>query len=130
MPNSKSLLLPLFLLIHVISQGQLQPVGQWRDHLPYQQAIAVERQQQTLWCATPFSVFSVDPSDKSIERFSRISGLTETGVTAIGADPEGNKLVIAYSNSNVDVLTGNTVHNIDAIKTHRSVVISISIISW
>lgn len=116
MPNRKSLLFPLFLLIHAVSAGQLQPVGQWRDHLPYQQAIAVERQQQTLWCATPFSVFSVDPADKSIERFSRISGLTETGVSAIGADPEGSKLVIAYSNSNVDVLTGNTVHNIDAIK--------------
>jgi len=99
-----------------MSFGQLQPVGQWRDHLPYHQAIAVERQQQTLWCATPFSVFSVDPSDKSIERFSRISGLTETGVSAIGADPEGNKLVIAYTNSNVDVLIDNTVHNIDAIK--------------
>lgn len=116
MPNRKSLLFILFLLIQVISHGQLQPVGKWRDHLPYQQAIAVERQDQTLWCATPFSVFSVDPADKSIERFSRISGLTETGVTAIGAAPGGNKLVIAYSNSNVDVLTGNTVHNIDAIK--------------
>ncbi|WP_164735406.1 two-component regulator propeller domain-containing protein [Pseudoflavitalea rhizosphaerae] len=109
-------MLPLFVLLHAISSAQLQPVGQWRDHLPYHQAIAVSQQQSIIWCATPFSIFSVDPSDNSIERFSRISGLSETGIGAIGADPDGNKLVIAYSNSNVDVLLQNTVHNIDAIK--------------
>lgn len=108
--------MPLFLLLYSIGTAQLQPVGQWRDHLSYHQAIAVTQQQSLIWCATPYSVFSVDPSDKSIERFSRISGLTETGIGAIGADPDGNKLVIAYTNSNVDVLLQNIVHNIDDIK--------------
>jgi hypothetical protein len=116
MPNRKSFLIPLFLLLYAIGSAQLQPIGQWRDHLPYHQAIAVTQQQSLIWCATPYSVFSVDPSDRSIERFSRISGLTETGIATIGADPNGNKLVIAYTNSNVDVLLQNTVHNIDAIK--------------
>lgn len=116
MPNRKSLLISFLLLLHAFSYGQLQPVGQWRDHLPYHQAIAVTQQQSLIWCATPYSVFSVDPSDNSIERFSRISGLSETGISAIGADPNGNKLVIAYTNSNVDVLLQNTIHNIDDIK--------------
>ena len=110
------LLAILCLLIHASLAAQLQPVGQWRDHLPYHQAIAVTAQQSNIWCATPFSVFSVDPSDKSIERFSRISGLTETGISAIGADMAGDQLVIAYNNSNIDVLRGNTVKNIPDIK--------------
>ncbi|NML20393.1 hypothetical protein HHL16_05885 [Pseudoflavitalea sp. G-6-1-2] len=106
----------LYLLIHSTVVAQLQPVGQWRDHLPYHRAIAVTAQQSTIWCATGFSVFSVDLSDKSIERFSRISGLTETGVSAIGADETGDQLVIAYNSSNIDVLRGNVVKNIPDIK--------------
>lgn len=39
-----------------------------------------------------------------MERFSKVSGLSETGVSAIQYDAVSKKLFVAYNNSNVDVL--------------------------
>ena len=92
-----------------------QPIGQWRDHLPYHQSTHVIATANKLWSATPYSLFSVDVNDNTIERWSKINGLNETGISTIGVDGSG-KIVIAYNNSNVDVLYNDEVHNINTIK--------------
>jgi len=97
-----------------MSWAQIQPIGQWREHLPWHQAYLVASTPGYIWAATPFSIFSVDLSENSIERWNKINGLSETGVSAIGAG--NSKLIIAYTNSNVDILEDGEVVNIDAIK--------------
>jgi hypothetical protein len=104
------LLAPLFLW------AQIQPIGQWREHLPWHQAIQVVNTTGNIWAATPYSIFSVDLDENSIERFSKISGLSETGISAIGVDATTQQLIIAYTNSNVDILQDGAVVNINAIK--------------
>jgi len=99
-----------------LSQAQLQPIGQWREHLPWQQITSVTFTNDRVWAATPYSLFSVDAADNSIERYSKINGLTETGISAIGAEATGERVVIAYNNSNIDVLNNNNVTNINALK--------------
>lgn len=96
---------------------QLPPVGQWRDHLPYHQAVRVAASADMIWCATPWSIFSVALADNSIERYSKTNGLSETGIAAIGLQATSNKLVVAYQNSRVDILQDNTIYTIDAIRT-------------
>jgi ligand-binding sensor domain-containing protein len=98
------------------SQAQLQPIGQWRDHLPYQQVTGVTHTTDKIWAVTPFSLFSVDPVDNSIERWSKTNGLAETGISAIAADPIGNRIIIGYNNSNIDVLVDEKITNITALK--------------
>jgi hypothetical protein len=100
----------------VHAQSNLPAIGEWREHLPYNSAIDVSAGNNRIYCATPYSLFSVSASGDNIERFSRINGLNETGVSCIRFDENGNKLVIAYSNSNIDVLKGNSVFNIPDIK--------------
>ncbi|MCS3799772.1 two-component regulator propeller domain-containing protein [Niastella sp. OAS944] len=97
-------------------QAQLQPIGQWRDHLPYQQVTGVTHTADEIWAVTPYSLFSVDPADNSIERWSKTNGLAETGINAIAADPTGNRIVIGYNNSNIDVLVEDKITNINAFK--------------
>lgn len=92
------------------------PIGGWRDHLPYQQAIKVVSVRDRIFCATPFSLFSVELKDNNIDRLSKTNGLSEVGISAIQADEQTNKLVIAYTNSNIDILYNNKIVNIDAIK--------------
>jgi len=106
----------LALTFPFVSQAQLQPIGQWRDHLPYQQVTGVAFTTGKVWAATPYSVFSVDVTDNSIERWSKTNGLSETGISAIGAEPAGNRVVIAYNNSNIDVLVDDKVININSLK--------------
>jgi hypothetical protein len=99
----------------MLAQG-LQPIGQWRDHLPYQRSIAVNGNPETVWCATPFSVFSVNIQENSIERWSTTNGLNETGISAFGFNNTNNKVLVAYLSGNIDVLYRNDIINIPDIK--------------
>lgn len=96
--------------------AQIPPVGQWREHLSYNQAISVTQSKNGIFCATPYSLFSVDITDNNIDRYSKINGLHEVGVQTILWDAGTEKLIVAYTNSNIDILSGNKVYNIDAIK--------------
>lgn len=106
----------LALTFPFLTRAQLQPIGQWRDHLPYQQVTGVTNTTDKIWAVTPYSLFSVDPSDNSIERWSKTNGLSENGISAIAAEPTGNRIIIGYTNSNIDVLVDDKVTNINALK--------------
>lgn len=69
-----------------------------------------------IFCATPYSLFTVDVAEKSIQRYSRVTGLNETGISTIHYDAANKKLVIAYANSNIDILSGSNIKNIPDIK--------------
>ena len=68
-----------------------------------------------LYCATNSAVFSVS-SNNSITRYSKVTGLNDLFVSAIGWDDDSQQLLIAYNNSNLDVLKGSIVKNIGDIK--------------
>jgi len=88
----------------------------WKEYLPYNSAIDVAAGDNKIYCATPYSLFSVDLADHSVERLSRVTGLAETGVNAICYDESSQKLLIAYTNSNIDILYRNDIFNIPDIK--------------
>ena len=96
--------------------GQLQPIAGWREHLPYHRAVSVVAGNNEIIATTPYAVFSIDFTDNSIHRFSKMTGLSETGVNAIARDSGTGKLIIAYFNGNLDVLGGDLVKNIPALK--------------
>ena len=88
----------------------------WREHLPYQSAIDVTASENKIYSATPYSLFSIDLASKEIERISKVAGLSETGISTIMFDPVSKKLLIAYSNSNIDVLDAKGIHNIPELE--------------
>jgi hypothetical protein len=98
------------------AQEPLPAIGQWREHLPYNSAIDLTAGGGKVYCATPYSLFSVTVSDNSIERYSRVTGLNETGISAIKYDEVNSKLFIAYSNSNIDIIYRNDIYNVPDIK--------------
>lgn len=112
----KVLLLSLFLVFNfrASAQNSIPPIGQWREHLNYQNTIQVLKGDQ-LYCATSTNLFSIDGNNE-YERFSKITGLNDIGVQCIGWDATTQQVIIAYNNSNVDVLKGSAVKNIGDIK--------------
>lgn len=109
------------ILANCFAQNDLPPIGQWREHLPYNSAIDVTAGDGKIYCATPYSLFTVDIADNGIERASRVSGLNETGISAIKYDAVSRKLFVAYSNSNIDIIYRNDIYNVPDIK--RSTII-------
>lgn len=96
-----------------MAQNPLPPIGNWREHLPYQQTIQVVKGNK-LYCATTNNVFAIDGDE--INRFSKVTGLNDIGVNAIGWDEASQQLVTVYNNSNIDVIKGSIVKNIGDIK--------------
>lgn len=96
--------------------AQVPAIGLWRDHSPFGEAHQVINGNGKIWCASPFSIFSVDKEENSIDRWSKVNGLAETGIRSIGWDEGTSSLIIAYKNSNVDILSASGINNINAIK--------------
>ena len=90
------------------------PIGYWREHLNYQNTIQVLKGDK-IYCATQTNLFSIDATNE-IERYSKITGLNEIGVSCIGWDDLTQQLVIAYNNSGLDLLKEGIVQNISAVK--------------
>ena len=112
----RRIFISLSVVICLSSLGQgLPPIGEWREHLPYHSAIDLARVNGKLYAATPYSIFSVDLDDLEIRRMSRMSGLSETGISALGSD-EDKTLLIAYSNSNLDLVHNQDIYNIPGIR--------------
>lgn len=108
-----------FLLLYSIdgfAQNSFPAIGLWREHLPYQSAIDVTASNKKIYCATPYSLFSVDLSTNEVERISKVAGLSETGINAIRFDSAVQKLYIAYANSNIDIIDSKGIHNLADLK--------------
>jgi ligand-binding sensor domain-containing protein len=88
----------------------------WREHLPYQGTIDVTASSNKVYAATEYSLFSVDLQTNEVSRLSKVTGLSETGVSAIKFDVVSNKLFIAYSNSNLDIIDNSGIHNLPELK--------------
>jgi ligand-binding sensor domain-containing protein len=105
----------LILLVFSLSakaQNTMPGIGAWREHLPYQNAIDVTASANKIYAATLYSLFTVEKATGEITRMSKVSGLSETGISTIRFDEALNKLYIAYSNSNIDILDDKGIHNI------------------
>jgi hypothetical protein len=94
-----------------IAVAQEIAIGDWREHLPYRSTVAVAADEQKIWCATPYSLFTYDKEDFSVSRFTCISGLTDIGISEIGYNKDYNTLVVAYENANLDLIKGNVIIN-------------------
>lgn len=92
---------------------QLQPIGQWREHLNYTNAQQIVLGDK-LYCATQQAIFSIDDNNE-VERYSKISGLSEVGISCIAWDAATEQLVVGYTNSNIDVQKKNNTKNIGDI---------------
>jgi len=98
----------------VVAQNPLTPIGNWREHLSYQQTFQVVKGNK-LYCASLNAIFSIDATE-GITRYSKITGLNDIGIKSIEYDATTQQLVIGYNNANVDVLKDGIVKNIGDIK--------------
>lgn len=110
-----SFLLLLFLR-SLLANAQLTEIGSWRDHLPYHNATSVEVVGNKIYCVTKSGLFYFDKTDNSVNRMSKVNGLSDSEVVKISFLKEKNILLIAYNNTNIDLLVNNRIINISDIK--------------
>jgi len=114
------ILLVFAILIASLCNAQSQNVSynQWQDHLPYNNCISVAEANSLIFAATPYSLFYFDKVDNSLNRLNKVTpgGLSDIGISSIAYSSKLNTLVVAYSNTNIDLIKGSEVVNIPDIK--------------
>ena len=98
------------------AKAQLTTIGSWRDHLPYHNAIFLAEMENKIYCVTESGLFYFDKSDNTINRMSKVSGLSDVEVAKVAYNPESKTLIIAYKNTNIDLLNDGKITNISDIK--------------
>jgi hypothetical protein len=112
----RSLILFLLTILSAGLYSQIAGVGQWRDHLPFNKFIAVTEAGSRIFGATPYAVLTYNTDEENIERFTKINGLSDIGISDIRFSKELQTVVVTYTNTNIDLFKGNTIINIPDIK--------------
>ncbi len=103
------------LFFFAMAVAQLTPVGQWREHMEYRSGLRVTISPEKIYAASKFGAFSVTKAEGEIERLNKVTGLHDAGIRSIKYNSFNKKLVIAYNNSNLDVVYRNDMINIPDI---------------
>jgi hypothetical protein len=95
-----------FVLCCLLNVSDAQPfaIGAWQEHLPYVQGLSVATSPSRVYCATAEGFFALDRIENSVQRYSKLNGLSDFGIKAIAYSQTYGVLVIAYDNTNIDLL--------------------------
>lgn len=112
----KNSLVVVFSIFCQFSFGQSVGVGQWKDYLSYKSGVCVTEGGGKAYCATKSGIFSLNVSDNSITRMSKVSGLADVEAVTLNYNKYNDKLIIAYKNSNIDIIDNSGITNLSDIK--------------
>lgn len=120
----KEYILLLFLVLSSLTiSGQSEDLpGQWRAYLPYNIGIDIAQNEQYIFYATPYALFSIDKKSDEITTMSKVEGLSDAAIQNITYDAFNKQLLICYKNSNMDVIKSDgSLANIPDIKTNTNI---------
>ena len=110
----------LFCICLSSNSGQVR-IGDWESHLPYQSFKRITQSSDKIIYATNWSILLIDKEDFSSEELSKVDGLSDIGISEIAYDENTEQLIIAYDNSNIDIVVGNDVINLPNIKSNLAI---------
>ncbi len=109
-------LLSFSLLTTTSLLAQDRPIGYWRSHLPYNEAICVATDGVTAFVATPQSFYTNNTAAKEITPYSKVEGMSDVGMSYVAYDTITQTVVIGYSNSNIDLFKEGSFYNLPDLK--------------
>ena len=104
------LFLPLFI------KAQDVPIGYWKDYQSYNSASYIAEAENKIYCVTSGSLFYLDKNDNTMNRMSKVTGLSDFGVKQVAYSKKLKITVITYENCNIDLIKNNQIINISDIK--------------
>lgn len=99
------------------AQNEGPPIEQWRSFLTYNQANGVATDGGTLFfVATTSGFYTYDREDGSMTAYSKSNGMSDIGLTGVAYDKLTQTVLLAYSNSNIDLFKGLSFSNLPELK--------------
>lgn len=115
-----ALLLTLVSSVSVQAQN-LQGLGEWKSYLPFNQAVDVAQSENYIYYASNSSVLQLDKETQEQQFLSKVEGLSDAGIRKIHFNKATQSLVIIYDNSNMDIVTENSIYNVADIVQNQNI---------
>ena len=107
-------ILLLFLINTVNAQNNLGGIGQWRGHFN-NHSIRNVIKGDFIYAASPYQIIKYE-NENPINWIDKSTGLHDIGIEHIAWDFSQKQLIITYSNSNIDIINGDQIFNINDIQ--------------
>lgn len=92
-------------------------IHQWETHAPGMKVISVDVMHDKIFAATPYEVFFYNTSDNSINKLSKVNGLSDFGINVLKYNPHNDLIFVGYTNTNIDIIDNKgVIYNISDIK--------------
>ena len=108
-----------FLILNVLITINLSDqvaVGDWRDHFAFSNVGQITENTSEIIAGCSDGIFTYNKSDNSINKLSKVNGLSDVGISALSYYEEKDVLFVGYSNGNIDIIVDKKITNIPDIK--------------
>ena len=105
----------LLLVFPLYLQAQDVPIGNWKDYLSYNSASYIAGSNRGVYCVASEGLFFIEKEDETVNRLSKITGLSDIGVKQVAYSHEIDVTIITYENCNIDLLKDNHTINLSLI---------------
>ncbi len=105
-----------FLVCNSNAQNTIGAVGTWREHYNNKDIFQVIKGDQ-YYLAAKNQIISYNKENGQVSFLGKSNGLHEIGIQTIAWDQQYQQLIIAYTNSAIDIVQGDQVYLINDIKT-------------
>lgn len=104
------------LMIQGHGQNELGAIGSWREHYNNQSIIQLAfvnpaQGEKKIVGASTQQVFFLDQQNK-VDLMGKSTGLNDLSISCTAWDEEQKQLIVAYQNSNIDIIKGDQVYSI------------------
>ena len=90
-------------------------IGDWEIYLPYKKGRYVTQSEDKVYYATKVALLSIDKQTLERREVSKIDGLHDVRISALNYDETTDKLIVAYDNTRLDIISGSNVTEVNDI---------------
>lgn len=113
----KSSFLAVLLMFAVSTFLQAAQIGSWNVYLSYHNATKNVAAGKTIYTVANGDLYSYNTEDSEVRTYDNLNILNDVDIADIGYSQEAKKIILIYSNCNIDLLDANdNVQNLSALK--------------
>ena len=113
----KHIILFCLIFFSITSLFAQKVIHEWTTHVPGSKVINIEKVGNIVYAATPYEIFYYNTGDNTINKLTKVNGLSDFGIEVMRYNPHTDMLVIGYTNTNIDIIDGSgKITNISDIK--------------
>lgn len=103
----KKIINSIIILLLISATTVKSAIGQWNVYMAYSDITDIEPAGSLVYVLSSGSIFSYNVNDQSVDTYNKVYPLSDTDITHIAWNNSAKRLVIIYSNQNIDLLDNN-----------------------